>query len=373
MRICVVVGLLQLFLVGCGKSDPANSNPSGSAKSAQAIGDVGPIDAPRQPNGGPEIAQAKPRPGEPLDVGYIPDDAFAVLALHARRALESPALATLPYEELLAGSMERWNFDPRDVEHWLLFFTPPVEGDPLGTPYSPGAVMRFVKPVDGQMLIATRGATKLVHIAGKPCHVQEIQPATAFYVADERTIVFAAEKQLEKMLRPKANGQNRLVELTGQASRDIDLHLAIDIQAIAPAIKSMTVAPGQQPSAALAPYLRALDDASMVIAAADLSGEQFLTAEIEARGPEEAQRLHQLARQSGPLVQIGYASVRAEILRAWVEDAAQGLLAVTDSMMARAAVRYEPTSIRLDIPRPAQLDDLGRRLQVALNRSAVKR
>jgi hypothetical protein len=134
----------------------------------------------------------------------------------------------------------------------------------------------------------------------------------------------------------------------------------------------MTAAPGQQPSAAMAPYLRALDDVSMVTAAANLSGEQLLTAQIEARGPEAAQRLHQLARQSGPLVQFGYASIRAEILRTWVEDAAQGLLSVTDSMMARAAVRYEATSIRLDIPRLPQLDDLGRRLHVALQRSSAK-
>jgi hypothetical protein len=372
MRFGVLVKLLLLFLAGCGQSEPVVSTTPGSATHAQARGDD--VDGVAQHGeiGAGGIVHQRPAPGEPLDIGYIPDDAFAVLALHARRALESPALAALPYEALLAGSLEKWNFDPREVEHWLLFFTPPVEGDPLGTPYSPGAVMRFVKPVDGQKLIATRGATKLVHIAGKPCYVQEVQPATAFYVPDERTIVFAAEKQLEKMLQPRTSSNNPLVELTRQSSREIDLHLAIDLEALAPVIKSMTGAPGQQPGAAMAPYLRALDDVSMVTAAANLSGDQLLTAQIEARRPEAAQRLHQLARQSGPLVQVGYASVRAGILRSWVEDAAQGLLSVTDSMMARAAVRYEPTSIRLDIPRLPQLDDLGRRLQVALNRSPAK-
>jgi hypothetical protein len=372
MRFGVLVGLL-FALVGCGKSEtvPPTAQHQNAPEQTREQ-DVADIAESRAVNVGNGVHQ-KPAPGEPLDLSYIPDDAFAVLALNARRALQSQALAALPYEELLAGSLEAWNFDPREVEHWLLFFTPAVEGEPLGTPYSPGAVMRFVKPVDGQKLIATRGATRPIRLAGKPCFVQEVQPATAFYVPDERTIVFAAEKQLEKMLLPKADGRNPLVELIGQAGREVDLRLAINVEALAPVIRSLTGAPGQQPPAALAPYLRALDDISLITAAADLSGEQLLTAQIAARGPEAAGRLHQLARQSAPLVQVGYASARAEIQRNWIEEAAQGVLAVTDSMMARAVVGYEPTSVRLDIPRPPQLENLGRRLQTVMQRSPLKR
>jgi hypothetical protein len=369
MRIGVVVALL-FALVGCGRSEPAPSTAQSLKTSAPVRGDEDARSAQVvEPNATGGVVLAKPAPGEPLDLGYVPDDAIAVLSFNARRALQSQALAALPYEELLAGSIEAWNFDPREVEHWLLFFTPPVDGEPLGTPYSPGAVMRFVKPVDGQKLIATRGATKLVHLGGKPCYVQAVQPGTAFHVPDERTIVFAAEKQLERMLLPKASRQNRLVELTGLSSRETDFHLVIDVEAFSPVISSLTGAAGQQPAAVLLPYVRALDDVSMIIAKVDLSGEQLLTAQIESRGPEAAQRLHQLARQSSPLMQAGYASLRAAILRAWVEEAAQGVLSVTDSMMARAVVRYEPTSIRLEIPRPPQLDNLGQRLQVALKRN----
>jgi hypothetical protein len=346
MRASALFGIL-FAITGCGRSEPATSTAQSSTSPAQvwgaAVGGATYERASNVANAGHE----RPAAGEPLDLGYVPDDAFAVLAFNARRALGSQALASLPYEELLAGSLEAWNFDPRDVEHWLLFFTPPVEGEPLDTPYSPGAVMRFVKPVDGQKLIATRGATKLVRLGGKPCYVQEVQPGTAFHVPDERTIVFAAEKQLERMLSPKAPaGENPLVDFIGQSNREIDLRLAINVERLSPIINSMV---------------------------ADLSGEQLLTARIEARSPDAAQRLHQLARQSAPLVQVGYASLRAQILRSWVEDAAQGLLAVTDSMMARAAVRYQPTSIRLDISRPPQLDDLGRRLQVAMKRGSPTR
>jgi hypothetical protein len=372
MRFGVLVGLL-FALVGCGQSDsdrPTANHPSTAEQASD--NDVVAIADARTSDVGSRGRDEKPAPGEELDLGYVPDDAFAVLAINARRALQSQALASLPYEELFAGSMEAWSFDPREVEHWLLFFTPPVEGEPLETPYSPGAVMRFVKPVDGQKLIATRGATKQVHLAGKPCFVQDVQPSTAFYVADERTIVFAAQKQLEKMLAPKAGRQNALVGLIGSPSREFDLSLAIDVQTLSPIVKSLAGEPGQQ-SPVMIPYLRALDDASTIIATADLSGEQLLSAEIVARGPEQAQRLHQLAKQSGPLVQAGYAAIRAQIQKNWVEEAAQGVLAVTDSMMARAAVRYEATSIRLDISRPAQIDDLGRRLHTALHRKSVNR
>lgn len=371
MRFGILVGFL-FALVGCGQSESDRQAAPHQTLTEQASDDVAAIAAASTPNAPSATVQTKPAPGEPVDVGYIPDDAFAVLAINARRALQSQALASLPYEELFAGSLEAWSFDPREVEHWLLFFTPPVEGEPLGTPYSPGAVMRFVKPVDGRKLIATRGATKMVHLGGKPCYVQDVQPSTAFHVADERTIVFAAQKQLEKMLAPKAGPQNVLIGMFGRPGREFDLSLAIDAEALSPIIKSMAGAPAQQ-SPAMVPYLRALDDLSTITATADLSGEQLLSAEVAARDPEAAQRLHQLAKQSGPLVHVGYASIRAQILRTWVEEAAQGLLAVTDSMMARAAVRYEPTSIRLDISRPPQIDDLGRRLQTALHGNSVTR
>jgi hypothetical protein len=371
MRFGILVGFLFAF-IGCGQSEPDPPTAMPPATPEQARDDVAAFAEARSPNVGASGVHKKPAPGEPIDFGYIPDDAFAVLAINARRALQSQALASLPYEELFAGSLEAWSFDPREVEHWLLFFTPPVEGEPLGTPYSPGAVMRFVKPVDGRKLIATRGATKMVHLGGKPCYVQDVQPTTAFHVADERTIVFAAEKQLERMLAPKAGPQNFLIGMTGRPGREFDLSLAIDAEALSPIIKAMVGTP-TQPAPAMVPYLRALDDLSTITATADLSGEQLLSAEIAARGPEAAQRLHQLAKQSGPLVQVGYASIRAQILRNWVEEAAQGVLSVTDSMMARAAVRYEPTSIRLDVSRPPQIDDLGRRLQTALRRNSVTR
>jgi hypothetical protein len=371
MRFGILVGIL-FALVGCGQSESERQTTQHQTVPEHARDDVAAVAAANMSNAASATVQTKPAPGEPIEVGYIPDDAFAVLAINARRALQSQALASLPYEELFAGSLETWSFDPREVEHWLLFFTPPVEGEPLGTPYSPGAVMRFVKPVDGRKLIATRGATKLVQLGGKPCYVQDVQPTTAFHVADERTIVFAAQKQLEKMLAPKAATQNALVGMIGPSSREFDLSLAIDAEALSSIIQSIAGAPAQQ-SPAMIPYLRAFDDMSTITATADLNGEQLLSAEVTARGPEAAQRLHQLAKQSGPLVQVGYASIRAQILRNWVEEAAQGVLAVTDSMMARAAVRYEPTSIRLDIARPPQIDDLGRRLQTALHRNAVTR
>jgi hypothetical protein len=372
MRFGVLVGLL-FTLVGCGQSDSNHPTAKNPSTLEQAPNDVVAIDEPRTSNTANGVVQKRPAPGEPFDLGYIPGDAFAVLAVNARRAFQSQALGSLPYEELFAGSLEAWSFDPRDVEHWLLFFTPPVEGEPLDMPYSPGAVMRFVKPVDGKKLVATRGATKLVRLGGKPCYVQEVQPSTAFHVADERTIVFAAEKQLEKMLTPKAGAQNALVGHIDMPGREFDLRLAIDAEALSPIVKSLAGAQGQQTPAAMTPYLRAFDDISTITATADFSGERLLSASIAARGPEAAQRLHQLARQSAPLIQVGYASIRAQILRNWVEEAAQGVLSVTDSMMARAAVRYEPTSIQLDISRPPQIDDLGRRLQTALHRNSVTR
>jgi hypothetical protein len=306
-----------------------------------------------------------PAAGLSPDLRYLPGDAFAVVIFHARRAFESAALAGLPYDELMGPALEAWSFDPREVEHWLLFFTPAVEGEALAAPYSPGAVMRFVNPVDGRKLIATRGEVREVKAGHLTYYVQTTEQPMAFFLPDERTIVFAAQKQLEKMLSPSAS-PNPLAGHITALRHDRDFHLLVHAERLVAAIGPQLHSPDQPLSPMIAPYIRALDDVSMIAASADLSGEQFFSVEIAARDPQAASRLQKLARESTPIVGAAYSTFRAAVVQAWRGEAAQAVLDVTDSIMARAAVEAPASGIRLTVAKPARLDDLGRRIRSAM-------
>jgi len=376
MQLIVLLCLMAAFVLGCGESTSIQSESAKRDKPAIA-GNKEPIHEvsttiPALPAANTERLET-PAAGEPLELEYLPHDAFAALVFNARRAFQSKALAPLPYDELLRTSIEAWSFDPRDVEHWLLFFTPPVANEPLGTPYSPAAIVRFVRPVDGYALVARRGGELKESVSnGKRYYVQTTQPATAFYLPDDRTIVFAAEEQLKKMLST-AQVNNRLVERLQQSGMNFDLHVVVDVESLTPALDALSRFAGQQLPPTVLPYVKALGDVSMVTATIDLSGDQLLMSSIEARDAEAAKRLHQLARESQPVMQLGYSVLRGLVVRAWTHQAAQSVLDVTDPVIRRAIVVYEPDSIHITAPKPPTLDDLGRRLHMAMERNTARR
>jgi hypothetical protein len=279
--------------------------------------------------------------------------------------LQSRALAALPFDSILGPSLDAWNFDPREVEHWFLFFTPAVEGESLGTPYSPGAVMRFMRPVDGRKLIATRGECREVRLGAASYFVQTGPQPVAFYVADERTIAFAAEKQLQRMLSA-AERHNLLATPLTESDRNCDLQVFVNPQPLQPALDAVAVAASQQLSAAVVPYIAAMKDVSLVTLTADLSGNRVLTATVDARDAAAAARLHELAGESRPHLQLGYSMFRSALVQAWRGEASQAVLDVTDVMMAQASVEYRDTGLVLNVPRPPRLDHLGERLRLAL-------
>jgi hypothetical protein len=369
MRSAFFAALVPLLVLGCSDSEPTPPPVAAfkaPARQATPSADV----LPPQSASTPVETNAISRPLQPLgpgltpDVSYLPDNAFAAVVFNARRAFQSPALAALPYDRILAGSVEAWQFDPREVEQWFLFFTPPVEGDPLGATYSPGAVMRFIKPVDGRKLIATRGAFQEVELGAKTYFVQTNEHPIAFYIADERTIVFAARRQLERMLLA-THSTNPLARRLVELDRNCDLQVLVNVEPLTPALEALSEAAGREFSPAVVPYVNALHDISTMTVTADLSGERLLTAIIEARDVSAAARLHQLAKESRPVVQAGYSMFRGALVRAWRGEASQAVLDVTDTIMAQAAAHYGETSLRIDVPKPRSLDDLGRRLRTA--------
>jgi hypothetical protein len=128
-------------------------------------------------------------------------------------------------------------------------------------------------------------------------------------------------------------------------------------------------AAGQQLSPAVVPYVSALHDVSMMTITADLSGDRLLSAMIEARDAPAAARLHQLAKESRPILQAGYSMFRGAIVRAWRGDASQAVLDITDSIMAQATVECRETTLRLEVPKPQRLDHLSRRLRTAMSQN----
>jgi hypothetical protein len=367
MRAGPLAGLFTTLLLGCNESAPTPPPVAAiKAPTQQSHTEASSTPHAAAPPVENRAVVRKVAPGEAPDVRYLPDDAFAAVVFNARRAFQSPALAALPYDEILAGSLEAWNFDPRDVEQWCLFFTPAVEGEPLLTPYSPAAVMRFIHPVDGRKLIATRGDFREATFGDTTYYLQTSAQPIAFYIPDDRTIVFAAEKQLLKMLAAK-HSANPLAGRLANLDRNCDLQVLLNAEALTPALGGIAQYAGQQSSTAIVPYVNALRDMSIVTLTADLSGELVLTATVEARNPDAAARLHKLAKESRPLVQAGYSMFRGALIQAWRGEASQAVLDVTDAMMAKATVEYGETSLRLEIARPQRLDDLGRRLRMVMS------
>ncbi len=370
MRAQLCFAIMAALILGCSESVPPpvaavrapdpDQSPSGIRAATVAENSSQTIEQAAIP---PAIVEPL-APGEVPDVRYLPDDAFAAVVFNARRALQSRALAALPLDEILGPSLAAWNFDPREVEHWFLFFTPAVEGESLGTPYSPGAVMRFIRPVDGRTLIATRGECREARLGDATYYVQTGPQPVAFYIADERTIVFAAEKQLERMLSP-GERNNMLASHLTATDRNFDLQLHLNPQPLTPALDAVSAAARQQLSAAVVPYVEALRDVSLITLTADLSGERLLTATVDGRDPEAAARVRQLAKESRSHLQLGYSMFRGTLVQAWRGEASQAVLDVTDLMMAQATVEYRETSLVLKVPKPPRLDDLGRRLRMA--------
>ena len=366
MRAGFFVAWMAALVLGCNESEPTPPPVAAIKPPARQPAHS----AERAPPA--DVATAVASAAEPIaagempDIGYLPDDAFAAIIFNARRAFQSRALASLPYDEIFAGSMDAWHFDPREVEHWFLFFTPPVEGEPLGTPYSPGAVMRFIRPVDGRKLIATRGDFQQAQVGDKTVYLQTGEQPIAFYIADDRTIVFAARKQLEKMLS-QARSTNLLARRLAELDRHCDLQVLVNVEPLAPVLDALAEAADQQLSPAVVPYVNALRDVSMMTVTADLSGSRLLTATIEAHDAPAAARLHQLAKESRPIVQAGYSMFRGAVVRAWRGNASQAVLDITDSIMAQATAQYGETALRLEVPKPQRLDDLGRRLRIAVS------
>jgi hypothetical protein len=372
----VIMCLAVALLYGCGESPPV---PPASAKSENSATPIGNDAAnPQSTTIAPPAVIASertdiPAAGERLALEFLPRDAFAAIVFNARRAFQSRALSPLPFDELLGTSIEAWSFDPRDVENWLLFATPPVANEPLGTPYSPGAVVRFTRPVDGPALLARRGIPLTeTEFNGKRYHAQTTQPATAFYLPNDRTIVFAAEEQLKKMLSP-AQGISRLGEQLPPAELNFDIHIVMDVESLTPALDGLSRFAEQQLPASVLPYVKALGDVSMVTLTIDLSGEHLASGVIAARDAQAAERLHKLARESQPMIHLAYSMLRGQIVRAWTHEASQSVLDVTDPILRRASVAYEPDSIRVEVPKPASLDEFGGRLRMAMERNTAQK
>jgi hypothetical protein len=371
MRTTLLIAWAIFAVAGCSKS-ASNSAPTANLPASKSSSSNSAVAAKSRSELAPGNAEAPAATDKQVELDYIPDDAFAVVVFNSRRAFQSQALAALPHDKLLGSSIEAWSFDPREVEHWLLFFTPPVEGEPLGTPYSPGAIMHFAQPVDGRALIAKRaGELKELTLGGKTYYTQTTQPATAFYLPDERTIVFAAEKQLEKMLSP-THVENPIIGRLANADFNCDAHIVINVEPITPALDAVAQFAEQQAPATV-PFVKALADVSMITTTADLSGEKLLAVSIEARDEAAAARLRQLAEESRPTIQAGYGKLRAEIVRAWTPEFAGPVLEITDQIVVRAAVTYPAGMVQIDVAKPPQLDDLGRRLRTALDTDATHR
>ncbi len=150
------------------------------------------------------LAVAAVRPtwaDEKLDLTYVNADAIAAVVLHPGQALAAPELELLPWEVVVAASVENLGIDPREIDEAIGLLA--VTGLPVGEP-AMGAIVRFSKPYDQQLVAERIGRqTRPAKHAGKSYQESTVKGGFGFAMVEERTLLVGTNLALKAMLAPK--------------------------------------------------------------------------------------------------------------------------------------------------------------------------
>ncbi len=177
---------------------------------------------------------AEIRAAGPPDLTYVPAEAVAAIVVHPHQMFTAEGSDVLPAEVVTAFGLKELGFDPTQIEDALLLVTPPANGSEA----SYGVILHFAQPYPkAQMLAKLPKMTDAEESGHKFLKTSSpIPDEPSFYLPDDRTIVYAPEPLLRKMIVAK-NVDSPLAKLVQKS--DFSSHVT-GLLAVEPAREALT-------------------------------------------------------------------------------------------------------------------------------------
>lgn len=177
----------------------------------------------------------------PLDLSYIPADAFAAVIVHPRRILDSPEMELMPREILQAAFQQEVGLDPTQIEQAVGVLTLAAERPEPAF----GLILRF-----GQPLVRDQALAKQLARAPKATHSgkEYYQADLAVLFADDRTLVLAPEPVLKRMI-DAAGADSPLLKMLRKADAADDAQAIVALEPLRPLINQVLANPPPLPPA----------------------------------------------------------------------------------------------------------------------------
>jgi hypothetical protein len=292
-----------------------------------------------------------------LDTAFVADHFIGAVVVHPRRVLRSPALAALPQDQLFEG-LAAQGLDPRSVERAVVLFDSAPGGN---DPFLPAGILHFAEAVDGKKsLQALFPKPRTATFQGKTYYNlgQQFTPEPlSVYLHGERTVLAASEVTLLKMLSAGA-AKAPLADRLRRVNLDHDLVAVCAVEPVRPAASeamkgSMKDAPPQFADAEKLPeYLQ------WVTLSLDLSGEQLLGLEFDARDDDAAGEVLKLVDAARDYLKVMYPSLRRDLMKSAPPDLAKPLGAFADDLANGISAGRDGTRVTVRVTLPRGLPDL---------------
>jgi hypothetical protein len=131
---------------------------------------------------------------------FVTPDAFAAVVAYPSAVAALPEMELMPKEVVTAAAMKEVGFDPLDIQEAIVFAEPPKPGQAEADFC---AIIRFKKALDSTKLFpGLAGELAPQTIEGKKALTLGPAPAPTILFYDDKTIFFAPEPMLKKVLKP---------------------------------------------------------------------------------------------------------------------------------------------------------------------------
>ena len=97
---------------------------------------------------GPNYGRAGDAAGPAIDVSLVTPDDFAAIVIHPRRIAQSPLVAELLKDEMIAGAIKKFGIDPSEVEQIVVLLA--CRREQPGSQPIPVIITRFTHDVDAK-------------------------------------------------------------------------------------------------------------------------------------------------------------------------------------------------------------------------------
>ncbi|NQT37042.1 MAG: DUF1559 domain-containing protein [Planctomycetes bacterium] len=311
-----------------------------------------------------------------VDLTYLCDDFAMAIVVNPRQIARSSLLATLPQDELLEEMIKDMQFDPRDIGRLTVFVADGSKSREAARA-STGVIFQFGKSVDAEEVLRKMLGDDVTEgtFEGKDylrrgnseisAEYRSEVPVMTGYLADDRTIVFAEETRLKRMLSVK-RAAGPLADRLRDVEPSKDVTMVVCLDSLRGAIKEASgeISRGMPPF--LAPLLKAPDLVETATLTLDLSGNTLVEIVLEAQDAKSAEELEPILSTGLGFVRKFYPDARAEIIENAGPVVTEEMLELADDVVKGISVEKKGDRVVVQLKRPQALDDLPRMLKPAM-------